>query len=372
MNRKTIYIVSAAIVAVAMLAGICIWRNANSPQSNYEKARKAILTGDVDRAEEYFAKAAKAVDRDETLASEAMRGLAECRAQKGDTAGAVGHMRDAALHGNREAQACYATHLAAHPELLDEYIAYYTALNSREPENCSYAAMLAKPYIFNEAMQNYDKAGRLLQPFVTRSGGNRGADVNAMAFAAHLMAKGLGGYPESPEGAAILTQACRSMVKGHLDDPAIDADALRLLAAFELVDITFNSNGEMLENAARALSYLRATGGRDQYLGGVGMDNVIEWLEKFSDEKSNVNLSPNWWDRKPADWTQFANADTGFKYVGHTNLSGVAHSWIETEYPTGWGYGAWTNEHAAFIGKWENGRIKHGLYITPDGDFCLQ
>ena len=370
MNKKIL--IAAAAVALAAVVGGVLWLAGTSPAVQFEKGRKAMLTGKLDEAEEYLAKVVAGAGDNEALGAEAMLNLGKCRMQRGDTVGAMGYMRDAALYGNREAHACYAGYLDADPEKGEEYMSYYTALNERWPDNSTYAARLARAHIYDTRYRDFDKAAELLQPFVTRTGGIRTSDVNAMAYAGLFMSMGAGGYAQSPEGASVIAMKCRSLLKGRLDDPDIDGFALEYLAGAELINKVYNSEDKVLENIGRALAYMRAAQKKEAALRSERYDIIVRWLEDVLDEAEKVQHSPHWWDRKPADWTAYSN-ETGFRYVGHTNLSGLVQSWGNNEYPTGWGCGVWTkDEPCAFIGKWNQGRMGQGLFINAIGQVSVR
>lgn len=364
MNKKII--IAGAVVAVVAVAGLGFWSAANSAGSMFEKGRKAMLTGNIEQAEVYLGKAAEKASVNTPLAAEARFYLGQCRIRQDDTEGGMGYMREAGLLGHKDAHYSYVDYLNADPKKSKDYISYFEELTKRNPDNAMYAAMLAKVYIFDSKHRDYDKAAKVLQPFVTRTGSVKTDDVNALAYASAIMSLGVGGYAESPEGASVLVMKCRRLAEGRLDDPAIDGFALLVLANAELINKAYNAEDKAIDNIARALAYLRAAQEKEPRL----VDrtaNTVRWLEDFLDEHEKVQLSPMWWDRNPEDWTEFVNHDTGFKYIGHTNLSGLRQSWGNNEYPNGWGCGVWTKEHQAFIGKWSGGKIGHGLFVNSYG-----
>lgn len=366
MKKKTIFII-AGCVTLTLIVVLIMAILTPSAQSYYEKGRRALLTGNYEEAQELLTKAIeKSEDTSLTLKSDALMSLAECSSRQGDSVKAIDYTRQAALLFNQQAQAVYGDYLDRHKELKEEFISYYSYLNKQSPQESRYAGKLAGKYLFDvEYGRNYDKAGELLLPFISKSGSGSG-DPNTVAYAAYLMALGEGGYPESPEAAMMLGGKCIGNVKSIIEDPTIDAEALLILGNLALAECASDTRSDMYDNVVKAGILYEAAekADIDGSLGGMPRQ-FINRIDDFCAERQKVAVDPNWWDKNPNDWTRFYNHETGFRYLGHTNYSGYQGAFGGSEYPTGWGIGAWTKDCQVFLGKWNAGKydIANGILI---------
>lgn len=362
MKKKTIFIIAGCIVAVALL-GIVILMQKPSAQSCYEKGRHALLTGNYEEAQKYLNQAIEInKDKSPALDGEVLMSLAECSNRQGDSVQAIDYTRQAALKFNQDAQSIYGDYLDRHKELKNEFISYYSFLNGQSPQESKYAGKLARIYITDENYRDYNKAGELLMPFISKSGSGDG-DPNTIAYAACLLALGEGGYPESPEVAVMLGSKCIRNINSVIENPAADSEALFFLGNMALAECAYDANSNMYDNVVKAyMLYEAAIKNADGFRYDM-LTKIITWLDDFRNEAQKVSIDPNWWDKKPNDWTRFYNHETGFRYLGHTNYSGYKGAYGGTEYPTGWGIGAWTKEGNVFLGKWNAGNVDKGVYI---------
>lgn len=366
--KKSAIIFLGVAATTLVICGICLLLYSNSSGVLYEKGLKALLTGRYDDAQEYMQ---RVVDKNDARRGDAYYALAQCCAHQGDSVASADYLRLAALDLNRSAISEYLTYLDARPQLFEQYTQFIAEIHEKIPEDCQYASRLAKLYLYGAAAS--DRAGELLQPFISQSGTDLGgADITAKALAAHLLLYGSGGYVQSPEAALFLAKSCRQLLTDSLSE--VDGDALYILGKLELVDLAYTPEANMLENLARARRYFKAINASKTYsVNSAQLNEFIQWLDSFLDESARVQHSPSWWNRQPNDWTSFFNRESGFRYIGHTNGSGdQSYNGFTTEYPLGWGCGAWTREHNAAVGKWgNNGHILKGIYVYRSGSVEL-
>lgn len=362
MKKKILYVVAGVVAVVVVLVVVSLV--SPSAEVSYNNGQHALLTGQYDKAREYLTKALKH-SKNPDLTGEILVSLGMCSLKEGKDDW-KDYMRQAALLQNRKGIAGYEEYLKQFPEQKQEYMAFYGEMASRNPGNSYYAAKLARMYLFDQDFVDISKAGSYLLPFVSQSGSGSGG-VNTLAYAAYLLGFGAGGYVESPESAIMQSGKCKKDIDRVLRDVDVDAEALNILGDMALAECAYESNSKLIENIVAAGRFYEAAAERANPQLKAAIVPKLNLIEEIRTEMSKVVISPNWWDKKPNDWTGFFNDQTGFRYVGHTNASGDIHapSGI-TEYPTGWGIGAWTKEKNVFVGRWKNGQIDRGIWVGPE------
>lgn len=331
----------------------------------YEKGCRAMLAGRYDEALKLFNEIDIDTLSQSDLAGRVAADMANCYLKKGDSTAYVSNLRRAALLGNRDATTSLITYIESHHENISDYVGFYTALHNAVPSYGLYAARLAKVYLFDNKMKDYNKAATLLMPFVSRTGTKKDyPQVSEKAFAAYMLANGLGGYAESPEAAMYLVEECIKTFNSYKDDEEykMDADAIAILGDLEL--LRENRHYDNPDNAKKCYQYAI---GHTMFTDTSLLNAKINCISDFISKRERVLIDPMWWDRKPDSWTSYVN-NSGFSYIGHTSDSGTPKDKMQLSgYPTGPGYGCWTKQFTAFIGNWSNGNPTKGLFISTDG-----
>ncbi|MDE6542247.1 MAG: hypothetical protein K2L74_09560 [Muribaculaceae bacterium] len=333
-----------------------------SPGSIYEKGREAMLARDYDTAIELLSQIGSDTTVHNDLRCKALSDIYECYAAKNDSAAAMESLKQAALAGHREARRAYMDFLEANPQPAERYIGFYESMNRIAPHYGLYAARLAKGYLFVKQPAAPAMAAQYLTAFVNKSGSTNGSpDMPEKMMAAYMLAKGLGGYAYSPEGAARLAEGCRSHFSRNshddtmqeLEQHTIDADALVILGNLELAS-TFDP-----DNVRRALAYYKGARayGHTLTCDAATLDAAVAIIESYLMEREKVNVN-SWWP-EPGDWKRYTN-DSGFGYIGHTAGNG----------PSGTGYGVWNNGRA-FVGTWK-GHNEHKGILVDNGTLCIK
>lgn len=341
-----------------------------SSEKIYNDACEAKLLGQNDKAIQLYEQLIEKGNSD--FLADAYFELAECYVQVDSVEKSINAYKEAAMLNHFRAVKVYGDLLLCLKDKVSEHIELYSALLQLEPDNDYYAAMLAKPYIFNIHVMNKERAAQLMMPFVNKSGTitNYNVHPTGLAFVAHMLANGSGEYVKSTESALNLVEKARKYKPYSEKDMSIDPDALNILGNFELITdhymYAINS-----DNIDRALAYYKeAVVNHSQYETEEMINKKITIMEDFLVEKSKVKIDCNWWDREPGDWITYSN-DGGFTYIGHTSDSDAMTGYPLSGLPTGWGYGVWEKEHEAFVGKWKNGKPMKGLYVNSRGETSL-
>lgn len=303
----------------------------------------------------------RVVDKNDARRGDAYYALAQCRAHQGDSVASADYLRLAAQDMNSDAASEYLAYLFDHPALGQEYVDFLTHMHEHSPEECLYAWRLA--WVKLDSM-DYEAAGELLQPYVSFAGtALPGTPVEAKVLAAEMMCFGWGGYVQSPEGAVALATSCRNTLE-DTDLSVYSRGIIWRLGFFELMDLAYNPEPDIIENVQRAKRYISAA-----YEGTNWENPYSPILDDYLDEASRVVINPLWWERRPQDWKSYTN-DSGFRYIGHTVGSGNKnyHDGMP-DLPYGTGCGVDNRQHVVSIGKWGGNpaHLQKGLIIWPNG-----
>lgn len=363
MKKSAIIFLGVAATSL-VICGICLLLYSNSSGVLYEKGLTAMLTGRYDEAQEYMQ---RVVDKNDARRGDAYYALAQCEEHRGDTTAYLEYLHQAALDMNEQAAGEYLTYLESDWAANEEYVSFLTRMHELSPDNYTYAWKLAFRKMI---LQEFDTAAVLLQPYVSLSGtALPGAGVEAKILAAALMIHGQGGYVRSPEGAVMLANSCRNVMEdANLSE--YDSVILSEFGMFELLDLAYTPESNIIENISRAKRYFSASGEAMQ----LGFPHpYAAVLDDYLDEASRVAINPLWWERRPQDWKSYTN-DSGFRYIGHTVGSGNKnyHDGMPDR-PYGKGCGVDNRQHIVYIGKWGGNPagLQSGLIIRPDGSIEL-
>ena len=135
---------------------------------------------------------------------------------------------------------------------------------------------------------------------------------------------------------------------------------------FELMDLAYTPESNIIENISRAKRYFSASG-EAMYSGYSHPYAAV--LEDYLDGASRARINPLWWERRPQDWKSYTN-NSGARYMGHTVGSGNKnyHDGMPDR-PYGTGCGVDNRQHVVSIGKWGGNpaHLQKGLIIWSNG-----